>query len=166
MNRPENAQFERLKADLHRHESIARRTTPDRQFLGVGRTVLLGSQPIGVYARSASTVIVDFIKNGRVIAYANYRVASHGNLTVGHNEHPESSLSIDAMAKNLGGIALYRHPLNHSEQAVSEAELQFITGFVRDPANTTAMVKYADEPNQPLAGLDVLQLLSNLTTPL
>lgn len=166
MNSEGRTQFEKLKTDLIAHEAVARQEVPDRQFLGVGRTVMLGDEPVGVYARSANPLVVDFIKNGIVIAYVNYRATAFGKVTVGYDEHPERCLSIIDVAKNIGSSALDRHPYNQSEQVVSEAELQFVVNFVRDPANATAMIKFAGEPDELITGLDVLHLLSNLTTQL
>ncbi|MEO8105105.1 MAG: hypothetical protein ABI602_02090 [Candidatus Saccharibacteria bacterium] len=166
MNSEGRTQFENLKTDLIAHEAIAREEVPDRQFLGVGRTVLLGNEPIGVYARSANPLVVDFIKNGQVIAYVNYRATADGRVTIGFNEHPERFLSIVDVAKNLGGSALKRHTYNPTEQVVSEDELQFVVDFIRDTTNATAMIKFTSKPDQPVTGLDVLHLLSNLATPL
>lgn len=150
-----------LGADLRTHESSARKEASNRQFLGVGRIVTLEDAPVGVYVRKAWPLVADFVRGNRVVAHANYRV-TNGAVSVGYNEHPELGLSIVQLAKEMGGIVLERWPLNNREQLVSDAELDFVEGFGRDPANSTAMCKFIGELGQPITVLDIAYLPANI----
>lgn len=160
--------FERLGGSLAAHEFRIRHRALDRQMIGVGRSVLLDDEPVGIYARSAcpQQFDIDFIKDNQAVAMARYSTTYDGEITVGYNEKP--GLSIAAVAIKLYGIVLERQPYDAIEpdlgQLVSDAELNFLERFVRHPSNSTAMFRLTGVPGQPVNGLDISHLPLNLKT--
>ena len=166
MSSPSVQRFQNIGYDLITHEFVTKHSLLGRQYLGVGRTVMLGEVSTGVFGRFGDPLVLDFLRedNGRrrVITHASYM--SKGDIiTVGHTEQPEKGLSVLDLAKGLGGIVLNREPLNDSEDIVSDPELEFIADFMEHPDNQTAMFRFIGEPGKPVTGIDLSYSRSNMT---